>query len=110
MTETVAEAMAAELAAAGIDRVFGLPGGEIVPLIDACRRRDIAFQLCRHEADAGLMAAVYGRLVNRPGVVLTTLGPGASNLLLPIGNSLLDREPLVAISAQVPDTWPAHRI
>ena len=110
MSETVAEAMAAELEAAGIDRVFGLPGGEVVPLIDACRRRGIPFCLCRHEANAGLMASVYGKLSGRPGVVLTTLGPGATNLLLPIGNSLLDREPLLAISAQVPDAWPAHRI
>lgn len=110
MPLTVAEAIAGELAAAGVDRVFGLPGGEIVPLIDACRRRGIAFVLCRHEANAGLMAGVYGRLRGGVGVVLTTLGPGAANLLLPVANSRLDREPLVAISAQVPDTWPASRI
>ena len=109
-TEIVAEAVAAELAAAGVDRVFGLPGGEILFLIDALRRNEIDFVLCRHEADAGLMAAVYGRLKGVPGVVLTTLGPGACNLLLPISNSLLDREPLVAISAQVPDSWSASRI
>jgi acetolactate synthase-1/2/3 large subunit len=109
-TETVAEAVAAELQAAGVDRVFGLPGGEVLFLIDALRRHDIEYVLCRHEADAGLMAAVYGKLKGVPGVVLTTLGPGACNLLLPISNSLLDREPLVAISAQVPDSWPASRI
>ena len=108
--ETVADAVASELAAAGIDRVFGLPGGEVLFLIDALRRRGIEFVLCRHEADAGLMAGVYGKLKGVPGVVLTTLGPGACNLLLPISNSLLDREPLVAISAQVPDSWSANRI
>jgi acetolactate synthase-1/2/3 large subunit len=106
----VSDAVAGELAAAGVDRVFGLPGGEIVPLIDACRRRGIEFVLCRHEANAGLMAGVYGRLRGGVGVVLTTLGPGAANLLLPIANSRLDREPLLAISAQVPDTWPPSRI
>lgn len=107
---SVAEAVAGELSAAGVDRVFGLPGGEIVPLIDACRRRGIEFVLCRHEANAGLMAGVYGRLRGGVGVVLTTLGPGAANLLLPIANSRLDREPLLAISAQVPDAWPPSRI
>ena len=56
------------------------------------------------------MAGVYGRLRGGVGVVLTTLGPGAANLLLPIANSRLDREPLLAISAQVPDTWPPSRI
>jgi len=108
--ETVAEALASELAEAGVDRVFGLPGGEVLWLIEALRRRGIEFVLCRHEADAGVMAAVYGKLRRIPGVVLTTLGPGACNLLLPIGNSLLDREPLLAISAQVPETWSSARI
>jgi acetolactate synthase-1/2/3 large subunit len=107
---TVAEALAEELSAAGVDRVFGLPGGEVLFLMDALRRHGVDFVLCRHEADAGLMAAVYGKLRGVPGVVLTTLGPGASNLLLPISNSLLDREPLLAISAQVPASWPSSRI
>jgi acetolactate synthase-1/2/3 large subunit len=102
---SVADAVADELAAAGVDRVFGLPGGEILFLMDALRRRGVEFTLFRHEADAGLAAAVYGKLKGTAGVVLTTLGPGAANLLLPIGNSLLDREPLVAISAQVPADW-----
>jgi len=109
VAETVAGAIADELAKAGIDRAFGLPGGEVLPLIDALRRRGIEFVLCRHEADAGLMAAVYGKLVGRPGVVIATLGPGASNLLLPVANSLLDREPLLAISAQVPNSWKTSR-
>jgi len=106
MTNTVAEAIADELAQAGIDRVFGMPGGEVLFLMDALRRRNISFELCRHEANAGIMAAVYGRLKGVPGVVLTTLGPGAANLMLPLSNSLLDREPLLAISAQVPAGWP----
>jgi acetolactate synthase-1/2/3 large subunit len=109
MSETVADAIAEELQRAGIDRVFGLPGGEELVLIDALRRHGVEFVLCRHEANAGLMASVYGKLKGVPGVVVATLGPGASNLLLPITNSLLDREPLVAISAQVPATWTATR-
>ncbi len=105
----MADAIAQELVAAGIDRAFGLPGGEVLPLIDALRRNGIQFVLCRHEADAGLMAAVYGKLSGRPGVAIATLGPGASNLMLPIANSLLDREPLLAISAQIPSSWSPLR-
>src|SRR5438876_34457 len=83
--------------------------GEVLPIIDALRRREIEFLVCRHESDAGIMAAVYGKAKGVPGVVLTTLGPGASNLLLPIASSLLDREPLIAISAQTPDSWSSYR-
>ncbi len=109
VSQTVADVIAEELQRAGIDRVFGLPGGEVLILIDALRRQGVEFVLCRHEANAGLMAAVYGKLKGVPGIVIATLGPGASNLLLPVANSLLDREPLVAISAQVPSAWPATR-
>lgn len=107
--ETVAEAVARELAAFGVDRVFGLPGGESLYPIEALRTHGIEYVVCRHEADAGVMAAVYGKLRGTVGVVLTTLGPGASNLLFPIASSLLDREPLLAISAQTPASWPAAR-
>jgi acetolactate synthase I/II/III large subunit len=106
MTLTVAAAVARALAAAGIDRVFGLPGGEVLVLIDELRRVGVEFVLMRHEANAGLAAAVYGKLRRQPGVVLTTLGPGAANLMLPLSNAYLDQEPLVAISAQIPDDFP----
>ena len=105
--DTVAAATARALAAAGIDRVFGLPGGEVLVLIDELRRAGVDFVLMRHEANAGIAAAVYGKLRRRPGVVLTTLGPGAANLMLPLGNAMLDQEPLLAISAQIPDDFPA---
>src|SRR5689334_1035697 len=107
MAETVAAATARALAAAGIDRVFGLPGGEVLVLIDELRRAGLGFVLMRHEANAGIAAAVYGKLRRQPGVVLTTLGPGAANLMLPLGNAYLDQEPLLAISAQLPDDLPA---
>jgi len=99
----VADVISDELAQAGVTRVFGLPGGEVLQLMDAFRRRGIQFALFRHEAHAGIAAAVFGKLSGTVGVVLTTLGPGASNLLLPLANSYLDREPLLAISAQIPD-------
>jgi len=106
MTSTAA-AVASLLADAGIERVFGLPGGEVLVLMDELRRAGVDFVLMRHEANAGLAAAVYGKLRRQPGVVLTTLGPGAANLMLPMSNAYLDLEPLLAISAQIPDDFPA---
>lgn len=103
---TTAAATAKILADAGIQRVFGLPGGEVLVLMDELRRAGVDFVLMRHEANAGLAAAVYGKLQRQPGVVLTTLGPGAANLMLPMANAYLDLEPLLAISAQIPDDFP----
>lgn len=103
---TTAAAVAKALAKAGIDRVFGLPGGEVLVLIDELRRAGVDFVLMRHEANAGIAAAVYGKLRGQPGVVLTTLGPGAANLMLPLSSAYLDQEPLLAISAQLPDEFP----
>jgi acetolactate synthase-1/2/3 large subunit len=103
---TTAAATARALAEAGIDRVFGLPGGEVLMLIDELRRAGVDFVLMRHESNAGIAAAVYGKLRRQPGIVLTTLGPGAANLMLPLGNAWLDQEPLLAISAQIPDDFP----
>src|SRR5881409_3384999 len=103
---TTAAATATAIADAGIARVFGLPGGEILVLIDELRRAGVDFVLMRHEANAGIAAAVHGKLCRQPGVVLTTLGPGAANLMLPLSNAYLDQEPLLAISAQIPDDFP----
>ncbi len=102
-----AAAVAQGLAEAGITKVFGLPGGEVLVLIDELRKAGVDFVLMRHEANAGIAAAVYGKLNRQPGVVLATLGPGAANLLLPIASAYLDQEPLLAISAQLPDEFPA---
>ena len=104
---TTAAAAARVIADAGIERVFGLPGGEVLVLIDELRKASVDFVLMRHEANAGIAAAVYGKLRGQPGVVLATLGPGAANLMLPIANAFLDQEPLVAISAQIPGEFPA---
>ncbi len=103
---SVAEVVAQELRAAGVDRVFGLPGGEVLVLLDALRRAGVSFTLCRHEAVAGTAAAVYGKLRRTAGVAVATLGPGAANLLLPLANAWLDREPLLAITADLPASWP----
>jgi acetolactate synthase I/II/III large subunit len=104
---TTAAVVARQLYAAGIDRVFGLPGGEVLVLIDELRRAGVEFVLMRHEANAGIAAAVYGKLRGQPGVVLTTLGPGAANLMMPLSSAYLDQEPLLALSAQIPEEFPA---
>ncbi len=101
-----AAAVAKALADRGIERAFGLPGGEVLVLIDELRKAGIDFVLMRHEANAGIAAAVYGKLKGQPGVVIATLGPGAANLLLPVANAYLDQEPLLAITAQLPDDFP----
>ena len=102
----VAGAVAQALAEAGIRKAFGLPGGEVLVLIDELRKAGIDFVLMRHEANAGLAAAVYGKIKRQPGVVIATLGPGAANLLLPVASSYLDEEPLLALTAQIPDDFP----
>src|SRR5829696_957606 len=107
MTTTTAAAVARAIADAGITKAFGLPGGEVLVLIDELRKAGVDFVLMRHEANAGIAAAVYGKLNRQPGLVIATLGPGAANLLLPIASAYLDQEPLLAITAQIPDEFPA---
>jgi len=99
---THAEAMAAALSARGVETVFGLPGGEILAFVDACRRAGIRFLLTGHEAGAGWMAQVMGQLTGTPGVCASTLGPGASNLVTAVANAWLDRAPVLAVTAQIP--------
>lgn len=96
---TCAEVLAQTLRDAGLTRMFGLPGGEILDFIDAARRCGIEFMLTRHEATASLMADVTGQIQRRPGVCVSTLGPGAVNMTLGVANAYLDRSPLVAITA-----------
>ena len=76
---TVAEVLAESLRKAGVETVFGLPGGENVEVLEALRRAGIRFVLVRNENSAVFMAAAAARLSGTPGVCLTTLGPGATN-------------------------------
>ncbi len=96
--------MANALAARGVRYVFGLPGGEIVAFIDACRRAGLRFLLTGHEASAAWMAQVVGQIIGIPGVCATTLGPGATNLVTAVANAWLDRAPMLAVTAQIPDS------
>jgi acetolactate synthase-1/2/3 large subunit len=96
---TTAEVLALTLREAGVERMFGLPGGEVLDFIEAARRAGIDFVLTRHEAAAALMADATGQLSRAPGVCVSTLGPGAMNLTLGVANAYLDRSPMIAITA-----------
>ena len=99
---SVAAAVAGRLQAAGIDTVFGLPGGENVHLLEALRRTGIRFVLSEHENAAAFMASAAAQLTRRPSVCLTTLGPGAVNCTAGIAHAFLDRCPVLLITAQMP--------
>ena len=97
----VAELVARCLENEGVAFIFGLPGEEIIPLVDALNQTSIRFILTRSEEAAAFMADMYGRVTGKAGVCLATLGPGAINLLLGVADAHTDSAPLVAISAQV---------
>jgi acetolactate synthase I/II/III large subunit len=96
---TCAAVLAATLRDAGITRLFGLPGGEILDFLEAARAAGLDFLLTRHEATASFMADVSGQIAGVPGVCVATLGPGAVNMTLGVANAFLDRSPVIAITA-----------
>src|SRR5437867_8203651 len=96
---TCADVLATTLRDAGVARMFGLPGGEMLDFLESARKAGIDFVLTRHEAVAALMADAAGQITGRPGVCVSTLGPGAMNLTLGVANSFLDRSPMIAITA-----------
>lgn len=85
----------------GVEYVFGLPGEENLHVLAALQASSIQFITCRHEQGAAFMADVYGRLTGKAGVCLSTLGPGATNLMTGVADANLDGAPLVAITGQV---------
>jgi acetolactate synthase I/II/III large subunit len=85
----------------GVEYVFGLPGEENLHVLEALQGSSIQFITTRHEQGAAFMADVYGRLTGKAGVCLSTLGPGATNLMTGVADANLDRAPLVAITGQV---------
>lgn len=92
----------------GVDYIFGIPGEENIALIDALRDSSIQFVTTRHEQGAAFMADVYGRVTWRAGVCLSTLGPGATNLITGVADANMDHAPLVAIAGQA-DTNRLHK-
>lgn len=84
----------------GVEYIFGIPGEENIAVMDALLDSDIQFVLTRHEQAAAFMADVYGRLTGRAGVCLSTLGPGATNLITGVADANMDLAPVVAIAGQ----------
>lgn len=84
----------------GVEYIFGIPGEENIDLVDSISKSRIKFILTRHEQGAAFMADTYGRLTGKPGVCLSTLGPGATNLVTGISNAHLDKVPVIAITGQ----------
>jgi acetolactate synthase I/II/III large subunit len=86
----------------GVDVMFGVPGGAILPAYDPILASPIRHILARHEQGAGHMAEGYAWATGRVGVCIATSGPGATNLVTPLADALIDSVPLVAITGQVP--------
>ncbi len=84
----------------GVDRIFGIPGEENLDVVESLRKSSIELVLTRHEQAAGFMAATCGRLTGRPGVCLTTLGPGALNLTTAAAYAHLGAMPMIMITGQ----------
>lgn len=100
---TGARALLEALKAEGVKHIFGLPGGAIIPIYDVLYdERDIRHILVRHEQGAAHAADGYARVLGKPGVCMTTSGPGATNLTTGILNAYMDSSPVIAISGQVP--------
>ena len=84
----------------GVEYIFGIPGEENLAVMDALLDSPIKFVTTRHEQGAAFMADVYGRLTRRAGVCLSTLGPGATNLITGVADANMDHAPVVAIAGQ----------
>ncbi len=87
-----------------VDYIFGIPGEENIDVMDVLLDSPIRFITTRHEQGAAFMADVYGRLTGRAGVCLSTLGPGATNLVTGVADANMDRAPVVAIAGQAATT------
>lgn len=90
------------LEAEGVEYIFGIPGEENLDLLESLRHSSIRLILTRHEQGAGFMAATYGRLTGKVGVCLSTLGPGATNLVTPAAYAQLGAMPMLMITGQKP--------
>jgi len=86
----------------GVDTIFGLPGGAILPVYDPIIDSPIRHILVRHEQGAGHMAEGYAHATGRPGVAMVTSGPAATNVITPLADAYMDSVPLVMITGQVP--------
>ncbi|HLR15466.1 MAG TPA: biosynthetic-type acetolactate synthase large subunit [Bacillota bacterium] len=101
--KTGADVLVETLVNAGVDTIFGYPGGAVLPIYDALYRSDASFEhiLSRHEQGSIHAAEGYARVTGKAGVVIGTSGPGATNLITGIADAMMDSLPLVVITGQV---------
>lgn len=105
-----AELIVQALERAGVRWAFGVPSGPVLPLIEALRSSRVQYVLTASETSAGFMASAVGTLTGIPGVCLSTLGPGATNMATGVGAAWLDRAPAIAITCNVNTDWLQRRI
>jgi len=96
------QALIKSLEMEGVEVMFGLPGGAILPVYDPIIDSPIRHILVRHEQGAGHMAEGYAHATGRPGVAMVTSGPGATNIVTPLADAMMDSIPMVVITGQVP--------
>ena len=104
MKLTGAQALIKSLEMQKVEVIFGLPGGAILPVYDPILDSSIRHILVRHEQGAGHMAEGYAHVTGRPGVAMVTSGPGATNIVTPLADAMMDSIPIVVITGQVPTT------
>ena len=102
MKLTGAQALIKSLEMEGVEVMFGLPGGAILPVYDPLIESSIRHILVRHEQGAGHMAEGYAHATGRPGVAMVTSGPAATNIVTPLCDAYMDSIPIVVITGQVP--------
>jgi acetolactate synthase I/II/III large subunit len=96
---TIALHVARRLHEAGARHAFGIPGGEILAVMDALDRAGLRFHLVKHETTGGFMADAVAQLTGTPAVLVATLGPGVSNLVSAVAHAYLDRTPMIVLTA-----------
>ena len=106
---TGAQALIKSLEMQGVDVMFGLPGGAILPVYDPIIDSSIRHILVRHEQGAGHMAEGYAMVTGRPGVAMVTSGPGATNIVTPLANAYMDSTPLIVVVGPGGDRLHRHR-
>ncbi|MDP9387192.1 MAG: acetolactate synthase large subunit [Actinomycetota bacterium] len=104
MKLTGAQALIKSLEMEGVEVMFGLPGGAILPVYDPIIDSTIRHVLVRHEQGAGHMAEGYAHVTGRPGVAMVTSGPAATNIVTPLCDAYMDSIPMVVVTGQVPST------
>src|ERR1700747_1249040 len=100
MTEKGSDLLVAALENEGVDRIFGVPGEENLDFVESLHNSKIELILTRHEQAAAFMAATHGRLTGKPGVCVSTLGPGALNLSTGAAYAHLGAMPMIMLTGQ----------